>query len=306
MKRLTLRQLRIFEAVARTRSFTRASAELHLTQPAVSMQIKLLEEATGTVLLERVKKQLFLTEAGRLLQRHAGEFRRQFEALESDLASLKGAEAGTLHLTVPGTANAFTTRYIAEFRRRHPAIRFQLSIANRAGLLKAIEENSTDLAIMGLPPAHAGLVSERFMNNPLVVIAAPDHPLASRTRRVALKTLMEHEFVVRETGSGTRNAVERFCGEHDIELQSIMEVSSNDSIKQTVAAGLGLGIVSLHTLEAELALGTLAVIRVQHFPIMRHWYLVHREDKQLSPVSEAFHRFVREEGEALWPLAAQA
>ncbi len=300
---LTLRQLQIFESVARTLSFTKASAELHLTQPAVSMQIKLLEEATDSLLFERVSKKLFLTDAGRILLQYAIDFRRQMEDIETDLARLKGAEMGTLRLALPGTANAFVVLFVAEFCRLHRGVGINLTIANRSGLLKQLNDNETDLVIMGEPPANLPLTGERFMDNPLVVIAAPDHPLAQRTRNVPLSQLMEHEFVVREDGSGTRIAVERFCVQHGVSLRTTMEVSSNESIRQTVAAGLGLGIVSLNTLELELALNKVALIRAQHIPIMRHWYFVHRKDKHLSPLAEAFSAFVKDQANTLWPLA---
>ncbi len=301
---LTLRQMQIFEVVARNLSFTKASAELHLTQPAVSMQIKLLEETTETLLFERVRKKLFLTEAGQVMLRHASIFRQQLETAEADLARLKGAEMGTLKLTIPSTANAFVTLFIAEFCRQHPGVGFNLNIANRSGLLQQLSENETELAIMGEPPANFNLVGERFMDNPLVVIAPPDHPLAQRSRRVPLVRLMEHEFVVREVGSGTRIAMERFCTEHSVTLRTTMEVSSNESIRQTVAAGLGLGIVSLNTLELELTLKKVVIVRAPHFPIMRHWYLVHTQSKILSPVAEAFSVFVKNHANSLWPLAS--
>lgn len=300
---LTLRQLHIFEAVARHLSFTRAATELHLTQPAVSMQVKLLEEALGMALFERVSKRLKLTEAGRIMLKHSSLMRQHMEDVQIDIARLKGAEIGTLRLVVPGTANAFVTLFVAEFCARHAGIGFSLTIANRSGLLDHLSDNETDLVIMGEPPANLNLVGERFMDNPLVAIAPPDHPLTRSRHRVSLEKMMSHEFVVREEGSGTRIAMERFCNEQNVTLRTSMEVSSNESIKQAVAAGLGLGIVSLHTLELELSLQRLCVLKAEAFPIMRHWYLVRLQSKELSPVAAAFQEFVLSEATGLWPLA---
>jgi len=301
---LTLRQLQIFEAVARNLSFTKASTELHLSQPAVSMQVKLLEEAANTSMFERVGKTLQLTEAGQLMLRHCIAFRRQMLELQDEMAHLKGAELGTLRLAVPGTANAFVALFVAEFCHQHPRVGFNLSIANRAGLLKHLAENDTDLIIMGEPPANLNLVGERFMDNPLVIIAAPEHPLARRKRQIAFDQLIRHDFVVREQGSGTRIAMERFCAARNVTLQTTMEVSTNESLKQAVAAGLGLGIVSIHTLELELAMNKVVVVNAEAFPIMRMWYLVRHEAKELPPVAAAFQEFVLANGQALWPLAS--
>lgn len=300
---LTFRQLQIFESVARHLSFTKAAAQLHLTQPAVSMQIKLLESATEIELFERVSKQLHLSEAGQIVLNHCIAFRNQLESLESDIARLKGIEMGTLRIAVPGTANAFVTIFVAEFCRLYPSVNFNLTISNRSGLIRHLTDNETDLVIMGEPPGNLQLTGQKFMSNPLVVIAPPNHELSLSNQPIKLEELMQHEFVVREEGSGTRIAMERFCNEQNVDLKTSMEVSSNESIKQAVAAGLGLGIVSLHTLELELKLKTVAVLDAQSFPITRQWYLVHHEAKNLSPVAAAFQDFVMANANSLWSLS---
>lgn len=300
---ITMRQLTVFQSVAAHLSYTKAAAELHLTQPAVSMQIRQLEDNLGLPLFEQIGKKVYLTTAGQEMVHYSRAIAQQMTEIEEVFAGLKGVEGGTLKLAVPGTANAFMTRFLAEFCRRYPQIKLNLAIANRAGLLQRLTHNETDLVVMGQPPDDLDLVSRRFMDNPLVVIAAPDHPLAKRLKRVPLAKLLEQSFVIREPGSGTRIAMQRFFAEHDIELRASMEVSSNESIKQAVAAGLGLGIVSIHTLEMELALQRVAVLKAERFPIMRYWYIVHREGKRLAPVARAFMQFVADEAVPLWPLA---
>jgi DNA-binding transcriptional LysR family regulator len=298
---ITMRQLQIFQAVAQHRSYTAAATYLHLTQPAVFMQVKQLEESVGLPVFETIGKRLYLTGAGQELLRYSQIFSQQFEEMREVFANLQGIERGTLSLSTSGTAIPFTSQLLAAFFRDHPAISLNIDIANRAGLLDHLEANEVDLVIMGKPPDKMDLESEGFMANPLVVIAPPDHPLARR-KKTPLAQLMEHEFVVRERGSGTRNAMERFFSAHRVELMASIETASNDSIKHAVAAGLGLGILSIHMIELELAAKRLAVLDVEHFPIMRHWYVVYRKGKRLSPVARMFKDFVVEQTEQIWPL----
>ncbi|MFO1351388.1 MAG: LysR substrate-binding domain-containing protein [Gammaproteobacteria bacterium] len=298
---ITMRQLKVFQSVARHLSFTRAAAELFLTQPAVSMQVRQLEDTLGLPLFEQIGKKIFLTEAGREMVRYSRGISQQIEEIAEVFDQLRGVQRGTLRLSVPGTANHFVTKLLAEFCQRHAQITFNLDIANRKGLLDRLENNEADVVIMGKPPEEMDLVSDRFMDNPLVVIAQPGDALTKRTP-VPLAELMQNSFVVREVGSGTRSAMERFFAEHGVTLKASMEMASNEAIKQAVAAGLGLGIVSVHTLELELALQRVAVIDCEAFPIMRHWYIVHRRGKRLSPIAEAFKAFVIGEAARLWPL----
>jgi DNA-binding transcriptional LysR family regulator len=298
---ITMRQLQIFQAVAQHRSYTGAATHLHLTQPAVFMQIKQLEVSVGLPVFETIGKRLYLTGAGQELLRYSQIFSQQFEEMREVFAHLQGVERGTLSLSTSGTAIPFTSQLLAAFFRDHPAISMNIDIANRAGLVSHLDANEVDLVIMGKPPDKMDLESEGFMANPLVVIAPPAHPLASR-KKIPLTELMENEFVVRERGSGTRNAMERFFTAHRVELLASIETASNDSIKHAVAAGLGLGILSLHMIELELAAKRLVVLEVEHFPIMRHWYVVYRKGKRLSPVARIFKDFVVEQTERIWPL----
>ena len=297
MRRLTLRQFKVFEAVARHLSFSRAAAELHLSQPAVSMQVKGLESIVGQPLTEQLGKKIFLTEAGREVLHTSQNIAAQLNDLQTNLKQLRGMDSGRLNLAVTSTVNSVATGILARFRGRHPKLSIHLDVSNRESVLSQLAANSIDLAIMGQVPEGLGLEAIRFMDNPLVVIAPPDHPL-TRKKRISVNELATESFLVREAGSGTRGAMERFFAAKGLEIRTSMEMSSNEAIKQAVQAGLGLGILSQQTLEMELALKHLAVLAVEDFPIMRHWYLVHRADKRLSPVAQAFKQFVLDEGKA--------
>jgi DNA-binding transcriptional LysR family regulator len=299
---ITFRQLKIFAAVARHLSFTRASEELHLTQPAVSMQIKQLEQAVGLPLFEQLGKKIFLTDAGREFSRYASAITSQLEELDQVVDEMKGLKRGRLSIAVASTANYFVPRLLATFCQRHgDAVSVSLDVTNREQLLKGLVENRNDLVIMGQPPAEMDLVAERFLENPLVVIAPPGHPLAAE-KRIPPERLREETFLVREQGSGTRSAMERYFTANKLRLATPMEMSSNEAIKQSVEAGLGLGVVSLHTLAMELALGQLVVLDVVKFPIMRYWYIVYREGKRLSIVAQSFREFVLREAARLLQL----
>ncbi|HSJ81352.1 MAG TPA: LysR substrate-binding domain-containing protein [Thiobacillus sp.] len=291
MRRLTLRQFRVFEAVARHLSFSRAAEELHLSQPAVSMQVRGIETILGMRLTEQLGKKIFLTEAGREVLHASRAITARLDDLQANLAQLRSIDTGRLSLAATSTVNVVATDILARFRGRHPGVTVHLDVSNRAAVLDQLVGNRIDLAIMGQVPDGLGLEAIRFMDNPLVVIAPPDHPLVGK-KNISVASLAAESFLVREAGSGTRGAMERFFAARELEIQSSMEMSSNEAIKQAVQAGLGLGILSLQTLEMELALKRLAVLNVDGFPIMRHWYIVHRADKRLSPAALAFKAFV--------------
>ena len=287
----TLRQLQVFESVADELSFTRASEKLHLSQPAVSIQVKQLEEGAGLPLFEHAGKKISLTEAGWILYRCSQSIRSVLEDAGEQLAELMGIQRGKLDITVATTASYFASRILAGFAHRFPQIAISLDVTNREGLLRQLELNQCDLVIMGEPPKGKRLNSVPIMENPLVIIAAPGHPLAGR-QGIPVKKLGEQAFVFREPGSGTRAAIMRFLEEKGVSIQITMEMTSNEAIKQTVQAGLGLGIVSRHTVELELETGNLVELNVRHFPLKRYWYLVRRSDKQLSPVAQRFASYV--------------
>jgi DNA-binding transcriptional LysR family regulator len=292
---ITLRQLKVFERVARRLSFTRAAEDLYLTQPAVSMQIKQFEEMVGLPLFERLGKKIYLTRAGEALYRVSKSIAQQLEDAELLIEELKGTEGGKLVVAVASTVHYYAIRLLADFCRAYPKVKVSFKVTNRKGLLQMIEDNEADIVLMGQPPDELDLVAEAFLDNPLVVIAPPDHPLVGKPS-VALAELNLESFIMREQGSGTRTAVERFLDDHGVHLIPSMEVNTNDAIKQGVEVGLGLGIVSAHTIDRELEVGRLALLQVESFPILRRWFMVHRTGKRLSGVGIAFADFVRKEG----------
>jgi len=262
-----------------------------MTQPAVSMQIKQLEEETGLPLFDRTGKEILITDAGRELLHYSQNISQQIDEAEQVLEEMKGLQRGKLHLTMASTASYFAPQLLAAFHHQYPGAQVALDVTNRAGLLRALDNNTTDMAIMGKPPRGHNLVGIPFMDNPLVAIAAPDHPLAKR-RQIPLAELQNEPFIVREKSSGTRIAADRFFAEHKLELPTRMEMNRSEAIKQAVMAELGLGIVSLHTIEMELALKRLVVLDIEDFPIMRQWHIVHRKGKRFSAMPEAFKQFV--------------
>ena len=284
---ITLRHLRIFEAVARHSSISRAARDLHLTQPAVSMQVKQLEEQIGLPLVDQIGRRIVITEAGQELRRHALRIAAQMVELNGAMDQFRDLERGVIRLAVVSTANYFLPQMIAQFSAIHPAVRISLRVANRETVLAALADNHTDLAITGQPPDGTYVLAQHFMDNPLVVIAAAGHPLAGM-RHITLRRLSEETLVVREPGSGTRAAMERAFAPHDLAYRAGCELGTNEAIKQAVQAGLGLAVVPEQTIELELATGRLVVLPVQDFPIIRHWYVVHRSDKRLSAATEAF------------------
>jgi DNA-binding transcriptional LysR family regulator len=291
MFHFTLRQLQVFEKVANHLSHSRAAEELYLSQPAVSMQIKQLEASIGLPLFEQMGKKIFLTEAGRELFHYAKSIAQQLAEMEAVFDEMKGLEHGKLTLSVVNTANYFTPQLLAKFCRRHPNINVILQVANRDAVLKQLADNSTDLAIMGQPPDGLDLSAKSFLDNPLVVIAAPNHPLAKQ-KRIKFARLAEETFLSREQGSGTRSAMERVFAQHKIQPRISMEMETNEAIKQAVQAGMGLGILSLHSIELELETKRLAMLNVEHFPLLRQWFVAHRSNKRLSSAALAFKEFL--------------
>lgn len=298
MKHVTLRQLKVFESVARHLSFSRAAQELHLTQPAVSMQVKQLEGQAGLPLTEMVGKRVYLTEAGVELARHARRIAQLLREAGEALDALKGVRGGRLSLGVISTAKYFTPRLLAEFRRRQPGVELQLGVYNRESILRKLADNEIDLAIMGQPPQDLPTIATPFADHPLVIIAAPDHPLVGYPQ-LAPEQLGEETFVIREPGSGTRAAMERYFAEAGIVARRRMELISNEAVKQAVMAGLGLAFISAHAVTLECAVGRLVVLPVSGTPVMRRWFVAHRAEKVLLPVTEAFRAFLLAEAAQL-------
>ncbi len=298
MKNATLRQLKVFEAVARRLSFSRAAEELHLTQPAVSAQVKQLEEHAGLPLFEQLGKKIYLTPAGREMLHYSRAIIQQFRDAEAAMAGLKGVAGGTLNVAVISAGDYFFPRLLAVFTRRQPGVTLNLQVHNREALLRELIENRTDLAIMVRPPVDLDTVNEPFAPHPYVIVAPPGHPLAKR-RRVPLATVLREPFVVREQGSDTWNSMSEAFRGHMPALNVAMALRSAETIKQAVIAGMGLTFLSAHTISLELSVGSLAVVDVQGFPLMLNWYVVHRRNKRLPPVAQAFREFLMKDGAAL-------
>lgn len=296
MPHISMRQIHIFDSVARYQSHTQAAQKLHMTQPAVSMQMKQLEKNLGIELFERHGKKLSLSAAGQDLREYIKEIMQCYENMMDFVDKIKGCDTGHLTITVATTANHFTTRILSAFSKKYPDVTISLDVTNRRRILEQLENYEPDIVIMGEPPKGHGLNSERFMPNPLVIIATPDHALKNQ-KKINIKQLQNEKFVVREKGSGTREAIERHFNEAGLVCETTLEMNSNEAIKHAVSAGFGLGIVSLHTVELELKNNHLITLDVEGFPLQRYWHLVTRKGKAMSPVAEAFREFLLEEAD---------
>ena len=295
IRRLTMRQLKVFETVARLSGFSLAAKELHLAQPTVSLQVRQLSDVIGVPLYEQIGRKIQITEAGALVQEAAENVTGALERLEMQLAELKGLKAGRLKVAVVTTAKYFIPRLLGPFTRHYPGIDIAMDVGNRSEIVARLSRNQDDLYIMGMPPAELDIERHSFVENPIVAIAPFGHPLAGRGR-VSLARLAQEPFLLREQGSGTRMATERFLRSHGVKLKVRMELGSNEAIKQAVAGGLGLSLLSLHALKSELARKELVLLDVEGLPIRRSWYIVHRKGKELSIVARTFFDYLKEEG----------
>jgi DNA-binding transcriptional LysR family regulator len=298
MKNATLRQLRVFESAARHLSLTRAAEELHLTPPAVSIQIRQLEGHANAPLFERMGRGLKLTQAGEEVLAHTREILAHIRASEEAIAGLGSLEQGLLDVAVINAGDYFLPWLIAAFRARHPRIRSRITVGNRDGLLERLAAHEIDLAVMSHAPTQREFAARPFAPHPHVIVAAPEHPLARR-RSVALEVAAREPLISREPGSATRLAMDQAFSESGVVPRIEMEIASNETIKQAVAAGFGLGFLSGHAVQQELALARLAIVPVKGFPFMRQWYVVHRRERTLPRIAGAFERFVVEEGARL-------
>jgi len=295
-RRLTLHQLAIFVALARHQNMTRAAAELHMTTPALSIQIKQMAETIGMPLHEQVGRRLYLTEAGHRVEKAARDVLERLDELATELAELQGLERGNLKLSIITTAKYFVPRLLGEFCRRHPGIEVALEVLNRDQCLARLNSNLDDLYIMGQVPDTLDVITVPFMENPLVVIAPAEHPLAGE-RNISPTRLAEEPFIMREQGSGTRLAAERFFEQYKVKLRTRMTLGSNEAVKQAVAGGLGVAVLSRHTLSLDGASGAYVVLDVKGFPLLRQWYAVYPKGKRISTVTEAFLQYLVSEGE---------
>jgi len=300
VRRASLRQLQIFDAVARLGSFTRAAETLFLTQPTVSMQIKKLEESVGLALFEQVGRKVYLTEAGRVLHGAAVEVLDALGRVEMELADLRGMKTGHLKLAVVTTAKYFAPRALGAFCERYPGIDVALKVTNRERLLERMAANVDDLYIMGRPPQDEHTTFRPFMPNPIVMLAPRTHPLAGQ-RDIPLARIAEEPLIMREEGSGTRMAVEARFAEQGLTPRVRMELGSNEAIKQAIIGGLGISALSRHTVAAEGSTGQLVTLDVEGFPIAWHWHIGYPTGKRLSVVVRTFLEFLEREAFRLIP-----
>lgn len=298
MKHATLRQLKVFEAVARLSSYSRAAEELHLTQPAVSTQIRKLEAHAGLPLFEQLGRKIFLTAAGTELLHHSHLIIRQFEEAEAAMTHFKGVSGGRLNVAVISAGDYFLPSLLVEFARRHQGVEINLQVHNRGDLLHRLAENLTDLAVMVRPPEEADTEAEAFAPHPYLILAPRGHALQAE-RGIPLQRLVREPFIVREPGSDTRHAMADALGRHGDKLNIALEVKSTETIKQAVIAGMGVAFLSGHTVSRELRDGSLVALDVAGFPMPLHWYLVQRRHKRLPPVARAFREFLLSEGAEL-------
>lgn len=298
MKNATLRQLKVFESVARNLSYTRAAEELYLTQPTVSIQLKQLTDIVGQPLLEQIGKRIYLTDTGKELLKVCRDIFEGLSRFEMLVSDMKGVKAGKLRVAVITTAKYFVPRLLGLFCQRYPGIDVSLKVTNRERILQRLSDNQDDIYVLGTPPENMDIQIEPFLENPLVVLAASSHPLV-KEKNISPQRLAEEPFLMREPGSGIRLSTEQFFAEHGLQLKVRMELGSNEAIKQAVASGLGIAVLSAHTLALDRNSDELAYLDVQGFPIRRHWYWAYPRDKQLSVVAQAFLKFLHEESKLI-------
>ncbi len=289
MNQATLHQLKVFEAAARHGSFTRAAEELFLTQPTVSMQIKQLTKSVGLPLFEQVGKRLYLTEAGRELFATCRQIFETIAQFEMKAADLKGLKQGQLRLAVITTAKYFIPRLLGRFCQLYPGIDIALQVTNHEGILERMSGNMDDLYIMSQVPEHLDVNCQPFLENPLVVLAPVNHQLA-KEKNIPIQRLADEPFIMREPGSGTRRAVQKLFDEHEVVVKVKLELGSNEAIKQAIAGGLGISVLSRHTLITDTQ--DVTILDVEHFPIPRNWYMVYPSGKQLSIVARTYFDYL--------------
>lgn len=304
----TLRQYQVFEAIFRLGSFTRAAEELYLTQPTVSMQIKKLSEAMGLPLFEHVGRNVEPTETGKELYAACRGMFETLSNLEMKISDMKGLKRGRLRMGVITNAKYLGPELLGEFSKIYPGIDFSLKVANRDSIIRRIRANEDDLYIMGqAPEGEFEVESYPFAPNPLVVMAPRNHPLVNR-KNISLEEIAKEPFIIREPGSGIRDAMFKAFDAAGVRPTARMEIGNNEAIKHAVAGGLGLSVMSLHTLSLEGTDGPVAILDVEGFPILRNWHIVYLKGKELSLVAQAFLDFVissesmiRERMQKVWP-----
>ena len=301
LMRITFRQLQVFNEVCDLRSYSRAAEEMSLTQPAVSLQIRQLEELVGQPLFDYVGKKLYMTEAAEALQRASRDIFDRLENLDMQLSDLLGSLQGQLKLAVESSAKYFVPHLFAAFKRLHPEVNLQLTVVNRAQAVRRLSDNRDDLVIMSMVPLDMGLEFLPFLNNPIIAVAPPDHPLSQR-ESLQLQELEPFTLLMREQGSGTRRACEEYFKDKRVHFKQTLEVASTDAQRECAVAGLGVALLTRHAVSLELATGLLRELPVEELPLYRSWCVVQAKAKRLSPVAHAFVGFIRSERQQISAL----
>jgi LysR family transcriptional regulator, low CO2-responsive transcriptional regulator len=294
LRNATLRQLHIFLVAAEQQSFARAAELLNLTQPAVSMQMSQLADSVGMALFEKNGRNLALTRAGKALVPYVQRIKQTLREASEEMDALQGLKRGKVRIAMVTTARYFAPKLIAQFQAQHKEIQLDITVANRRQVIEKLENNKVDLAIMGRPPSRIAVETEWFAEHPYVVIAAPEHPLAGK-KRIAPQKLKDEVFLAREQGSGTRIVLDHYFSDSGLEAPALRELTSNETIKQEVMAGMGLAVISMHTISLECRTGNLAILDVRNMPVKRAWYVLHLTNKPLSPAARAFKTFMQAE-----------
>ena len=284
----TLKQLYSFEAVVRLGGFTSASKELHITQPAVYMQVQQLQENIGTKIFNVNGKKITPTFIGNKIYETAVRAINVVENSKLEIDQSLNPDSGHLQIAVATTANSFVSRLLSKFKKEYPKMTFYIDVTNRHTLLDNLKNNNADLVIMGEPPKNIPLISSAFMKNPLIAIVHPDNELLTK-KKISIKDLNKETLLTREIGSGTRITIERFTG---LDFNSDIQINSNEAIVEAVQAGLGIGFVSKHSVNLQLKNNIIKQLDVAPFPIIRQWHIVHHAEVELSPIARRFKQFV--------------
>ena len=284
----TLKQLYSFESVIRLGGFTSASKELHITQPAVYMQVQQLQENIGTKLFDINGKKISPTFVGKKIYKTALDTISSLESSKLEIDEILKPDSGHLQIAVATTANSFISALLAKFKNAFPKMTFYIDVTNRQSLLDNLKNNNADLVIMGEPPKNIPLTSQAFMQNPLIAIAHPENELLSK-KDISIKDLSQETLLTREIGSGTRITIERFTG---LNFNSDIQINSNEAIVEAVQAGLGIGFVSMHSVNLQLKNKIIRQLDVEPFPIIRQWHIVHNAKAELSPIARRFKQYI--------------
>ncbi len=291
IRHATLHQLKIFYALSQHMSITRTAESLHLTPPAVSIQVKQLAESAGEPLIDQVGKQIFLTDAGKAVAEASKDIFERIDSLQDELAGIQSLEQGSLSIAIITTAKYFVPRLLGTFASQYPDIEVALFVGNRQSVLDRLSENKDDFYVLGRPPDNLKVEAIPFAPNPLVAIAPPEHPLAN-SKKISAERISKEPFIVRESGSGVRMSTLQYFRERNLSINIRMELGSNEAVKQIVMGNLGISFLAESTLAKELELGELIKLNVEGLPIERHWFMVHQSKKLLSPLASAFKEYL--------------